>query len=182
MSPAPTVSTKPQQESFVQLFVETEPALRSFILSQIGNWADMNEILQQTSLILWRKFDQYEEGTNFRSWSFKIARYEILNFLKKQRRSRLVFCDETLELLAVDEPEEEDYLEEQRHALAECLEKLKPDQRALLRECYEDGNTMKEVARVQRRSLDALYKSIQRLRASLLKCVERVVAKEVDFA
>lgn len=180
--PSRPMTPKPQEESFVQLFVETEPALRSFILSQVGNWADMNEILQQTSLVLWRKFGQYEAGTHFRSWAFKIARFEILNHLKKQRRSKLVFSNETLELLAVDEPEEEDYLEAHRHALAECLKKLKPEQRSLLRDCYEEGKTMKEVAQQQSRSLDALYKIMQRLRSSLLQCVERVIHKEANFA
>lgn len=176
------MAAKHQEESFVELFVETEPALRSFILSQIGNWADMSEILQQTSLVLWRKFDQYEAGTSFRSWAFKVARYEVLNYLKKQRRSKLVFCDETIELLAVEDPREEDALEAQRHALAECLGKLKPEQRALLQNCYEGRQTMKEIARLQHRSLEALYKIMQRLRSLLLECVERLLRKEVDFA
>ena len=127
----------------MELFVESEQALRSFILSQVHNWADTGEILQQTSLILWRKFDQYEPGTSFRSWAFKIARFEVLNFVKKQRRSKLVFSDATLELLAVEDPREEDALEEQRDALAECLKKLKPEKRRLLRDCYESGKTMK---------------------------------------
>ncbi len=166
----------------MKLFVENEPALRSFILSQVNNWADMNEILQQTSLILWRKFDQYEKGTSFRSWAFKIARFEVLNHVKKQRRSRLVFSDATLELLAVEDPQEEDALELQRHALAECLKKLEPGQRALLRDCYDGEKTMKDVARVQNRSLEALYKVVQRLRAMLLDCVLRVIRKEVNFA
>jgi len=166
----------------VELFVENEQALRSFILSQVRNWADTGEILQQTSLILWRKFDQYEPGTSFRSWAFKIARFEVLNFVKKQRRSKLVFSDATLELLAVEDPREEDALEEQRDALAECLKKLKPEQRRLLRDCYESGKTMKEVAEFQNRSLEALYKVVQRLRAALLDCVERVIRKEASFA
>ena len=162
--------------------MENEQALRSFILSQVHNWADTGEILQQTSLILWRKFDQYEPGTSFRSWAFKIARFEVLNYVKKQRRSKLVFSDATLELLAVEDPREEDALEEQRHALAECLKKLKPEQRRLLRDCYESDKTMKEVAEIQNRSLEALYKVMQRLRAVLLECVERVIRKEASFA
>ncbi|MFV1994946.1 MAG: sigma-70 family RNA polymerase sigma factor [Verrucomicrobiales bacterium] len=177
------MTEKAGEESFVALFVESEPALRSFILSQVANWADMNEILQQTSLILWRKFDRYKPGTSFRSWAFKIARFEVLNFLKKQRRSKLIFSDETLELLAFEDPREEDILEEQRHALSACLAKLEPEQREILCECYEGDHTLKEVARLRARSLEGLYKLMQRLRASLLKCIEREIrGQEVDFA
>ncbi|MEM8954582.1 MAG: sigma-70 family RNA polymerase sigma factor [Verrucomicrobiota bacterium] len=166
------------EEAFVKEFVANEPALRSFILSQVGNWADMKEILQQTSVVLWRKFDQFEEGTNFKSWAFKIARFEVLNHLKKQRRSKLVFCDETLELLARDDSREEEVLEMQRHALNICLQKLEPEQREILAECYEQKQTIKEVARKRRRTLEGLYKMVQRMRASLLKCVEREMGAE----
>ncbi|MEM7148138.1 MAG: sigma-70 family RNA polymerase sigma factor [Verrucomicrobiota bacterium] len=165
-----------KEEAFVTHFVEHEPALRSFILSQVGHWADMKEILQQTSVVLWRKFDQFEEGTNFKSWAFKIARFEVLNHLKKQRRSKLVFCDETLELLAKDNSREEEVLDLQRHALNKCLQKLEPEQREILAECYERKQTIKEVARKRSRTLEGLYKMVQRMRASLLECVR----KEMD--
>ncbi len=174
--------TSARDESFVTLFVEHEPALRAFILSQIMNWADMNEILQQTSIVLWRKFDQYQPGTNFRSWAFKIARFEVLNYLKKQRRSKLVFSDETLALLAVESEEEEDNLEAERHALAKCLKKLKPEQRGLLSDCYEGEQTIKEIARLRQRSVEAVYKAVQRLRATLLTCVERVLREQEQYA
>jgi RNA polymerase sigma-70 factor (ECF subfamily) len=167
-----------KEEAFVKEFVQNEPALRSFILSQVANWADMKEILQQTSVVLWRKFDQFEEGTSFKSWAFKIARYEALNYLKKQRRSKLVFCDETLELLAHEDPREEEVLEIQRHALNVCLKKLSPEQREILSECYEEKQTIKEVARKRRRTLEGLYKMVQRMRASLLECVQREMHAE----
>jgi RNA polymerase sigma-70 factor (ECF subfamily) len=167
-----------KEEAFVKEFVQNEPALRSFILSQVANWADMNEILQQTSLVLWRKFDQFEEGTSFKSWAFKIARFEALNYLKKQRRSKLVFCNETLDLLAMEDPRQEDALEMQRHALSACLKKLTPEQREILTECYEQKQTIKEVARKRSRTLEGLYKMIQRLRSSLLECVQKEMHSE----
>jgi RNA polymerase sigma-70 factor (ECF subfamily) len=176
------MANKAKEEAFVTLFVENEPALRSYILSLVTNWADMKEILQQTSMILWRKFDQFEEGSNFRGWAFKIARFEALNYLKKRRRSKLVFSNETLEMLASEDPREEDVLERERHALSRCLQKLKPEQREILADCYESDQTIKDVARKRRRTVEGLYKMVQRLRSTLFDCVQKAIREEEKFA
>ncbi len=164
------------EQPFVKLFIEHEPALRAFIYSQVVNWADMNEILQQTSIVLWEKFDKFKPGTDFRSWAFKIARYEVLNYLRKQRRSRLVFSDELVDMLGSEAEEDraqEDRLEEQRHALSDCLRKLPPEQGQLIEDFYKGERSMKELARVYRKSAMALYQRIHRLRVVLLECVQK---------
>jgi RNA polymerase sigma-70 factor (ECF subfamily) len=81
-------------------------------------------------------------------------------------------------LLAMDDAREDEVLEMQRHALNACLKKLSPEQREILAECYEEKQTIKEVAKKRRRTLEGLYKMIQRLRASLLECVEREMETE----
>jgi RNA polymerase sigma-70 factor (ECF subfamily) len=45
-------------------------------------WNDTQDIFQQTSLVLWEKFDSFETGSNFAAWSCRAARYTAMNFLR----------------------------------------------------------------------------------------------------
>ena len=166
------------EEDFVKLFVEHEPALRAFIFSQVVNWADMSEILQQTSIVLWQKFDRFEKGTDFRSWAFKIARFEVLNYVHKQQRSRLVFSDELIDMLSTEDAAREDHLEGQRRALGCCLKKLPEDNRNLVEQFYGDGRSMNSLKEEYKKKAMALYQRVHRIRLMLMECVEREMRRE----
>ena len=71
-----------------------------FILSLLPNPADAEEVLQETNLVLWRKFEEFEPGTNFKAWAFQTAYYKIQSFLSRQERDRARFGDEFLEKVA----------------------------------------------------------------------------------
>ena len=71
----------------------------------------------------------------------------MLAFLKKQKRSRLVFDDELLLQLADDAEEESAHFDDMRKALNICLRKLPNRHRALVEARYEDGATIDNVAK-----------------------------------
>ena len=66
----------------------------------------------------------------------------------------------------------------QREALATCLEKLSKKDRSLVAHRYLEGATTKTVASTVGRSVDAVYKSLQRIRSALLACIRRTLAME----
>ncbi len=160
-------------EAFVRQFVAREARLRAFLRSLLPVWEDVDDALQETSLVAWRKFGQFEEGSNFLNWLFAIARFEALKVRRQRARSPLVFSDELLELLADEGAEEAEQLEAERQALAHCLDQLQPAQRELLERSYQPGVKFHEVAAQAGRSATGFYKVIQRLRAALLECVQR---------
>ena len=88
--PAIPGSTQPYEE-FVRLFVAHEGRLRAFIRSLLPTWADVDEVMQETSLVAWRKFSRFERGTNFMAWAATIARFEALDHLRRRGREQLVF-------------------------------------------------------------------------------------------
>ena len=55
-------------EIFVQRFAQFEPDLRRFIRSLLPTWTDADEVLQQTAMVIWKKFDQYDPDTHFMKW------------------------------------------------------------------------------------------------------------------
>ena len=64
-----TIRDPEQVNAFIRLFTANEPRLRGFAMSLIPNRADAEDVLQQANLILWRKFGQFQIGTNFFAWT-----------------------------------------------------------------------------------------------------------------
>jgi RNA polymerase sigma-70 factor (ECF subfamily) len=165
-------------EEFVALFVRHEAAIHSFILTLLPRLDDAEDVMQQASLTMWRKFDQFEPGTNFRNWAFQVAKFTAMNHITKLRRDRHRFPDGLLDLLAEEAIERNEKLEAQRRALAVCIERLSSDERDLLAGCYAEGVTIRAFAERLGRSANVVYKQLNRVRAALLKCVESRLSLE----
>lgn len=165
-------------ELFVALFARHQPALFAYVLSLVANWADAEDVVQQASVVLWRKFDEFEPGTDFAAWGCRIARFKALNLLRSRGRDRLVFSDELLELIAEEGLEDLDRLEAERRALGQCLERLESEDRRLVQRCHAVGANVRHIAEELGRTPNALYKWLNRLRAALLTCIESRLAAE----
>jgi RNA polymerase sigma-70 factor, ECF subfamily len=163
--------------SFVQAFARCEPALRSFIRPLVLTWDDVDEVIQQTCLVLLKKFEARDPGSDFLSWACTVARFEVLKFRRTRARDRHVFSEELVSLLAVEGEAELEQRERERLALEACVEQLQPRQRGLVRRCY-GGNTIKQVAESLGCSPTSLYKALDRIRLLLLECITRSLAQE----
>ena len=158
---------------FVQLFTKSQRRLFLFILSQVSHLTDAEEILQDTNVIIWSKFHQFQLGTSFFAWAGKIATYEILKYREKKRSGRLQFSDEFISRVAAEAIEMSDELEQRREALSECLRRLKADDRELIQARYASGENGLKVAEHLGRPANSVYQSIGRIRKVLFDCVTR---------
>ncbi len=111
-------------ETFMRLFTRDQRHVYYYIRSLVPNPADAEEILQQTSLVLWEKFGQFEPGTNFRAWACKIARFEVFNHRARQNRVKPLFGEAFVCEIADQSDRSANYLEAQTRALRHCLENL----------------------------------------------------------
>jgi RNA polymerase sigma-70 factor (ECF subfamily) len=163
-------------EAYVRLLMEHEPKIRSFLRGLLPGWNDVDEVIQEASLIAWRKFDQFELGTAFGGWFLTIARFEALKHRRKLARSPQVFSEEVWTLLADDAVDEEAPLA--RKHLEKCLEQMDSERRDIMLKVHSPGVVIRDVAKQSGRSEAAFYKLIQRLRIVLLDCISRSVARE----
>jgi RNA polymerase sigma-70 factor (ECF subfamily) len=164
-------------EAFMRLLVEHEPRVRSFLRGLLPTWHDVEEVTQEASLIAWRKFADFEDGTSFGGWLLTIARFEALKYRRRVARSPLVFADDVWDLLA-EEASGEEVQKIRRQHLEGCLGKLNRSKRELLLNVHSSGVVMREVALQSGKSEQAFYKVIQRLRAVVLACVTKALAAE----
>jgi RNA polymerase sigma-70 factor (ECF subfamily) len=170
------METAPQRERdelFVSLLAQSEAALRNFLRTLLPRWEDLDEVLQETSLVLWRKFDSFEPGSDFKRWAFMVARFEALRYRRDKARDRHVFDPELLDLLADDATEEIGTLESERRALEGCLQKLGSNERQWVHSVYGGNLKIREVAALSGRTPGSLYKALNRIRLNLMDCVTR---------
>src|SRR4051812_17827930 len=156
-----------KKELFVQLLGQHQRRLFLYVMTLVPCWNDAEEIMQETNLVLWREFDRFQPGTSFAAWACRIALNRMLAWRKRQRRDRLKFGVDFLEALAETAIDEVEHLEERSKLLARCLEKLPERQRALLRLRYLEGHDVPAISRELRRSTDAVYRALSRIRGNL---------------
>jgi len=166
-----------QGEAFVRLLLEHEPRVRSFLRGLLPTWNDVDEVVQEASLIAWRKYSEFEDGTAFGGWFLTIARFEALKHRRRLAKSPLVFADDLWDLLA-DEAAEDKQQQIHRRHLEDCLAKLPAEKREVVLRVHTPGVVMRDLAVQSGKSQQAFYKLIQRLRSGLLDCVSKSIATE----
>ncbi len=165
-------------EQFLTLFTANEPAIRAYVRRLVPTRNDAADVMQGVSLVLWKKFRELDQPSDFRKWSFGVARYETLAWLRDKARDRLVLADDVLHTLAHESEQIEDRLSAQRGALEGCLEKLPIEQRAVLLAAYEPDATIQDVAKQSGRTVAAFYQWLHRMRLRLLECARRTLQAE----
>ena len=165
-------------ETFVARFAHYEPDLRRFLRSLLPTAVDTDEVLQQTAIVIWRKFDQYDPETNFMKWACVIARFEALAYRRKMARDRLVFREDVLELMADEGVGEISERRVEHEALESCLLAMPEKQRQFLTLAYTPGVKVKELAEEAGSTAAAFYMRLKRLRHQLVQCVEAKIELE----
>ena len=165
-------------ETFMRLLIEEESAVKAYVRRLVPTWHDVEEVVQQTSLIAWKKFDELDDLDRFGGWLMTIARYEALKYRRSLARSPLVFSDKLAEQLADAAGQISACDADRRQALEGCLQKLDQTKRELILKVHQQGVTIRQYAQQQARPEQAVYKSVHRLRQKLLACVKQTLAAE----
>ena len=162
-------------DNFLGLFIAHQREIFAFILMMVPNAADAEDLLQETATIMWRKFEKFEQGTNFSRWGISIARNRILKFWEKKRNSWLKFDTELTEWILPQAESAFGRMEDRVHALRQCLGKLNEKDRELVKLRYDRKITTKDLAKELGRSAYGLYKTLARIHHVLEKCVQKTL-------
>lgn len=168
-----------RKAEFTDYLAGSQTRLYGYIHSLVPDISHADDLYQQTALVLWKKFDDYDRRRSFFSWACGIARLEVANFVRGRNRQRLYFCSD-LHLLLVEAHEElaDAELEDRRDALGRCVGKLRPEDRELLAECYGDAADVRGAAGRRNRSPHSVYNSLRRIRRALFECIDRTLARD----
>ena len=166
---------------FMRQLTLHQSAVLAYIRSLMPGCSGAQDVLQETNIILWEKKNEFTLGTNFKSWAFAVARYEVLRQRRWLRRNGwLVFSNEVAEQLADELDNQEIDREIELQVLEQCLAKLRPHDLELLRTRYASTCALDEYAHRMNRSTGTMKARLFKIRAALRRCVENSLsAKEV---
>lgn len=162
----------PGTEQFISQFTRNERRIRYYIASLVANKSDVDDIMQEASSLLWKKFDEYDPERPFLPWAMRFAYNAVRSYRQKLGTRRKYFSDELIEELVATHEKEMDRLEQERSLLPQALKKLTEKERLLIEHRYSHGGTIQELATKLGEKPDALYKRLQRIREKLMKNIE----------
>ncbi len=170
--------SSPQHDRFVELFIRSQDRIYAYIATLLPNRADAEEVFQQTSLILWKKWQQFDPSRDFVRWACGMAHHEVSNFLRKHAdKGRVYLSEDVLAQVAQARLDAHGLLEARRHALLHCLEQLKRSKRELLERCYAGKDSIKTIAQELGQRPNVVYMILKRLRRMLFDCINRTLAE-----
>ena len=165
-----SIAETDSRKRLMALMTRHQRQIFAYIYTLVPDRHDAEDLLQETSLVICEKFEEFRPGSDFVAWACQIAWWRIRYSRQKFARSKVIFDDELLAKVAQTAGEMAQELDERHEALASCLKKLAPRDRELVLTRYEPGSGVAEAAQRSGRSMDAAYKALNRLRKLLHDC------------
>jgi RNA polymerase sigma-70 factor, ECF subfamily len=166
------VDVMSRHDRFMQMFLPVQQSLYGYVRTLILNSSDAEDVLQAAAAVMWEKFDDFQPGTRFGSWAYHICHLQALCHLKERKRSKLVFSDDVLTLLADRTAVISEGTREVTDSLELCVERLAQQDRELLQMRFESGGTNRSVACSTGRSEMSVSRALNRIYGDLLECIQ----------
>jgi len=166
------------QERFLSLFLRSEREIFRYVAVLVPSVADAEDIVQQTALALWEKFDAYDPNQPFTPWACRFALNKARQWMERRQRWQALLESGLAEELARRREELRPEIEIQLKHLEGCVNKLPQEQRLLVEGYYFRRDTIEKLAAGSSRTVAATYKMLQRVRQALQSCIEDAAKPE----
>jgi RNA polymerase sigma-70 factor, ECF subfamily len=160
------------QQRFLSLFLRSEREIFRYVAALVPSVSDAEEIVQQTAIALWEKFEAYDPAQPFTPWACRFALNKARQWIERRQRWQALLQGGLAEELAQRREELRPELELQLKHLEGCLAKLPENQRSIVEGYYYQRTGIEKLAENSGRTVEATYKALQRIRNALQLCIE----------
>lgn len=166
------------QQRFLSLFLRSEREIFRYVAALVPHVTDAEDIVQQTAIALWEKFDSYDPAQSFTPWACRFALNKARQWIERRQRWHALLEGGLAEELARRREEMRPELECRLKHLEGCLSKLPEEQRSLVEGYYYHRTRIEQLSEGSGRTVAATYKTLQRIRQTLLLCVQKATNLE----
>ncbi|MBA62880.1 MAG: hypothetical protein CMJ76_11000 [Planctomycetaceae bacterium] len=151
--------------------------LVAYARSLVGEYALAEDVVQQAFLVIFDKYEQFQEGTSILAWCRAIVRIEVFRLKDRQHRERTLasrLLDDAI-TAAYEEFQTQrrsDEMESWRFALRNCLSRISERARDVMRARFVDGLGYQQIADQLGMTIEAVRKSLYRHKQKIRSCVE----------
>ena len=163
------------QQRFLALFLRSEREIFRYVAVLVPNVIEAEEIVQQTALALWEKFDSYDPARPFTPWACRFALNQARQWMERRQKWQILLADGLAEELARRREDLAPELERRLVHLEGCVAKLPGEQRTVVEGYFYRRLGIEALAKESGRTVEATYKKLQRIRSALRQCLENAV-------
>jgi RNA polymerase sigma-70 factor, ECF subfamily len=166
-----------QTECFVVLTNRHLPAVRRHIHSMVPNATDVDDLLQEVLLKVWRRLSTFRSESTFRTWITRVAINEALQSWRRER-SRPVcgtFCDIAIFASPGESPLQALTRAESSRIVREAVVELPAKYRQILNLWLSEELSLAEIAESLHERIPAVKTRLYRARRMLLSRLQESV-------
>ena len=152
--------------SFVSQLTKAQFELKVYIAALVCDLQDVEDILQETNIYIWRKADTYDSSRPFLPWAKTLAKYQVLRWRKDIKRNRIVLDEAAVDFLSNNALSDVDH-DLQMLALRRSLRRLEGGEFDLLKSKYAARKSISELANEFRTTEGAIVSRLFRIRKFL---------------
>ena len=155
-----------REQRFMELLKPCQQGAERYALSLVGDRDAAKDVLQDTIIIVWRKFDDLKDPAAFKSYLFTI----LTNLVRRQYRKTKHFValsDEHAQVLEDTTPSPDTSAESA--LVREAINKLPEKSREAVILYEIEDMSVKDIAKIQRSSVSAVKVRLFRARKQLMK-------------
>lgn len=169
--------TPQESEELAVLWTNAQPAVAAFIRTLVPHGDESDELLQQTAVVLVRKFHEYDRNRSFVGWAIGIAKMKVLGSQRTKALNRVTFDGDLVEQIATDYQQLAEDRLPVRDLLIQCVAELEGRAREAIRLRYAEQMKTPRIAETLGVSHGAARVVLTRARTALRSCVENYLKR-----
>ncbi|MDG1479354.1 MAG: sigma-70 family RNA polymerase sigma factor [Myxococcota bacterium] len=141
------VALRQDRHAFISLFEHFAPRLKGFLISGGAELEQVDEIVQEVMLVVWRRAGSYRsDRAAVSTWIFTIARNRRIDRIRRTRRPALDPADTILQPTQAPAPDDASAQQRRAEQLRSALESLPVEQATVIRRAWLEGIPQAQVA------------------------------------
>ena len=172
------------EAAFRDLYHAFSRRLYAYVLRQLGDPAQAEEIVADTLYEVWRQPAKFRGDSQFSTWLIGIARNKVLMaFRSRKPDAQHDDLDDVAEVVASDEPSAFELLaaRERHEGVRHCMDKLSSEHRECVHLVFYEGLALAEIAALQACPENTVKTRLFHARQKIKNCLRTMVEREGEL-
>lgn len=169
--------------AFRELYRAFSRKLYAYVLRQLSNEAQAEEIVSDTLYEVWKAPERFRGDSLFSTWLIGIARNKVLMAWRSRKPDAVHDdLDDVAETLAADEPGAFELLAQAQRSegVRHCMSKLSSEHRECIHLVFYEGMSVSDVAKTQQCPEGTVKTRLFHARQKLKNCLRLMLQREGD--
>lgn len=169
------------EAAFRELYRAYSRKLYAYVLRQLGDPAQAEEIVADTLYEVWRQPAKFRGDSQFSTWLIGIARNKVLMAFRGRKPDAIHDdLDDVAESIASDDESAFDILanQQRREGVRHCMDKLSDEHRECVHLVFYEGLSLAEVSTLQSCPENTVKTRLFHARQKLKNCLRLLLERE----